>query len=1178
MRALVALLLVLCAAVSHAAGGGEDVFTLVERAQQAADAKQYGTAAELYAAALQHPTARRQLSQLQTAQVKFNRGMALLHDGALEAAQGVFLEAATAEPKLEQAWVKAAWVAKQRGQLQQCAGYLSRAIAAAPVPRPETLGYFAEALNALKRFEDAAGQYERAVGLLLGRLQSEGHKVAPLPPAVASLVAAAGRRASSSSKGAVDAFSASLAVPARAPAAARTALADAYNGLGMALYNARNTSLSTAAYLLGASVAEDATPFVSALLSGYAELALWDGWDAATGSSAAAGEAAVGAASNASTPAGGGYRKKGKGRDGATQVASTAASASFKGTNLVPQLRAAARAAASSGNYEVLSPYSALFHDLSGLVAASGLHSDATRRALATPWSAQVVAAMRKGAAPAERGAAVASKHGRQTSNDTAMSIDAGGAAFHLPEDNDASPHGAPTTSSRRLGLGFLSRRFKAYPGMYLMQGLFPRFPRRRVAVSCFASGADDGSAERARLASDCDAFVDASAPPLGGDPQAFRDAALPAAAAKAGPLHVLVDYDGAHDANNLGTLALRPSAVQATWLGFAATSGLGPRGGEPLANATTLDYLIADPVVAPPEAVTTGSFSESLWYLPSSYQPQDPDQQLELPSGLGGGREHGPSPIDVIRFTEGLLPLPPLPPSPKPSGPAKRVSSASLKAARAAAALQPNDDGIIWVTDVDDEELRVNEDGDVVDVKKEEEEGGGGVIKGGTCGREPSPPPPRRSRQLAEEEEDEGEDSGTAEATATAVIPGASAPLKLLRAVQEYEGGPISLGPVPAKPDSLVPATLPGEAPPPSPPGQRRFSSSSATDAPFVFACFNRWGKLDPRTWEAWMQLLARVPGSLLWLYGGSEASTNASTPAPLHIAHLRAEAAARGIHPDRLVFAAKAPRPRHLARQLAADLALDTLLYGAHTTSSDALFTGTPLLTLPGTGFASRVGASLLASAAFASPGVAAGGAAAPPMHPPLVGVTASLQEYINTGVALGSSRAATAALRLGLLHGVHTQCIAQRAEGCRATLAPVLRAVEAGLCAVRHGGPALPAPQQPQLDGEAAPGRVHPLQARFPLLPTAPPPRHPALFDATGFALGLARGGRVAWEARALQAAGGAATTLDKASRVSAANSTALACPACLHPPLPLTPWHLVVSPTSPSAALAPEAPAF
>ncbi len=119
-----------------------------------------------------------------------------------------------------------------------------------------------------------------------------------------------------------------------------------------------------------------------------------------------------------------------------------------------------------------------------------------------------------------------------------------------------------------------------------------------------------------------------------------------------------------------------------------------------------------------------------------------------------------------------------------------------------------------------------------------------------------------------------------------------------------------------------------------------------------FVFACFNRSYKITPEVWQSWMRILAAVPGSVLWLF-----ETNAPAKAAL-----LAQAEAHGIDATRIVFAPSMTSDRHLARIGIADLFLDTAPYGAHTTASDALWAGLPVVTCAGRSFASRVGASLL------------------------------------------------------------------------------------------------------------------------------------------------------------------------------------------------------------------------
>ncbi|HKU45624.1 MAG TPA: hypothetical protein VJQ58_01995, partial [Burkholderiales bacterium] len=119
-----------------------------------------------------------------------------------------------------------------------------------------------------------------------------------------------------------------------------------------------------------------------------------------------------------------------------------------------------------------------------------------------------------------------------------------------------------------------------------------------------------------------------------------------------------------------------------------------------------------------------------------------------------------------------------------------------------------------------------------------------------------------------------------------------------------------------------------------------------------FVFCCFNNNFKITAEVFDAWMRLLKNVPGSVLWLLEDNRESRR----------NLEQAAAARGVEPARLVFAARMSHWDHLARHRLADLFLDTLPYNAHTTASDALWAGLPLVTCAGTTFAGRVGASLL------------------------------------------------------------------------------------------------------------------------------------------------------------------------------------------------------------------------
>ncbi len=158
------------------------------------------------------------------------------------------------------------------------------------------------------------------------------------------------------------------------------------------------------------------------------------------------------------------------------------------------------------------------------------------------------------------------------------------------------------------------------------------------------------------------------------------------------------------------------------------------------------------------------------------------------------------------------------------------------------------------------------------------------------------------------------------------------------------------------------------------------------------VFCSFNGTQKITPFVFARWMTILREVPGSVLWLLKSCEEVET----------RLRARAEQAGVAPERLVFAPLAANPDHLARYALADLFLDTLPYGAHTTASDALWMGVPVLTVPGRCFAARVCASLVRAAGLGDL------------------VCASVEDYQCRAIALGRDRAALAPLRARLGQG--------------------------------------------------------------------------------------------------------------------------------------------------------------
>jgi protein O-GlcNAc transferase len=156
------------------------------------------------------------------------------------------------------------------------------------------------------------------------------------------------------------------------------------------------------------------------------------------------------------------------------------------------------------------------------------------------------------------------------------------------------------------------------------------------------------------------------------------------------------------------------------------------------------------------------------------------------------------------------------------------------------------------------------------------------------------------------------------------------------------------------------------------------------------VFCCFNQTFKITPQVFDSWMKILSKTAGSVLWLLECNRWAKE----------NLRREAQARGIDPQRLVFAPRAAQADHLARHRCADLFLDTQPYNAHTSTSDALWMGLPVLTCTGETFASRVAGSLLHAAGL----------------PELV--TGTLEDYERLAAELAADPTRLAALRQRLI----------------------------------------------------------------------------------------------------------------------------------------------------------------
>jgi pentatricopeptide repeat protein len=162
--------------------------------------------------------------------------------------------------------------------------------------------------------------------------------------------------------------------------------------------------------------------------------------------------------------------------------------------------------------------------------------------------------------------------------------------------------------------------------------------------------------------------------------------------------------------------------------------------------------------------------------------------------------------------------------------------------------------------------------------------------------------------------------------------------------------------------------------------------SDAGLPEQGFVFCSFSQSYKIEPVMFDIWMRLLTQVENSVLWLIESD----------PTTDRNLRQEAQERGVNPDRLIFAPRMAKDEHLARHRLADLVLDTRIYNGHTTTSDALYAGVPVIAMLGKHFASRVSASLLKAIGM------------PDM------IVHSLEEYEVLALRLAQNPAALSALR--------------------------------------------------------------------------------------------------------------------------------------------------------------------
>ena len=173
-----------------------------------------------------------------------------------------------------------------------------------------------------------------------------------------------------------------------------------------------------------------------------------------------------------------------------------------------------------------------------------------------------------------------------------------------------------------------------------------------------------------------------------------------------------------------------------------------------------------------------------------------------------------------------------------------------------------------------------------------------------------------------------------------------------------------------------------------PLPPGAPTRTAVGLPETGTVYCAFGNWLKIDSEVFDTWLEILGAVPDSVLWLSGDNKPGSGDT---------LRQRAAAAGIDPRRLVFAARLDdKAGHLYRHRAADLFLDTFTFSAATTTTDALWAGLPVLTRPGPTGQSRLSESLLRATGFTET------------------IVTDRAAYVDMAVRLGRDPAARAALK--------------------------------------------------------------------------------------------------------------------------------------------------------------------
>ncbi|KAH7643659.1 udp-n-acetylglucosamine-peptide n-acetylglucosaminyltransferase [Dermatophagoides farinae] len=455
-----------------------------------------------------------------------------------------------------------------------------------------------------------------------------------------------------------------------------------------------------------------------------------------------------------------------------------------------------------------------------------------------------------------------------------------------------AAQHGV-----KRLKIGYVSSDFGNHPTSHLMQSVPGMHDRNLVEIYCYALSPDDGTTFRSKVEGESDHFIDLSSVVCNGKA---------ADRIHADGIHILVNMNGYTKGARNEIFALKPAPIQVMWLGYPGTSG-----------ASFIDYIITDRVTSPYEIAD--QYSEKLAYMPDTFfvgdhkqmfphliervilmdkssplsmDPNEISDRKNIPTSL-------PDTVSIVNATD-LSPI---------------IEKAEVKKIREVAVVTTSPSISANNNEHSNSSLAMNNNGHGLNIVLSSQTEKVEVVK------------------------------TVVELPATQVV---QAMISNGHVQTSVNGLVVQNGLATTQMNNKA-AT--GEEAPTAILVTTRQQYGLPEDA-IVYCNFNQLYKIDPKTLKCWINILKRVPKSVLWLLRFPAAGE----------ANVHSIAQNYGLPPGRIVFSNVAAKEEHVRRGQLVDICLDTPLCNGHTTGMDVLWAGTPMVTLPGETLASRVASSQL------------------------------------------------------------------------------------------------------------------------------------------------------------------------------------------------------------------------